>query len=216
MTYLEIVNNILVRLRETQVSSVTDTPYSTLIGVMVNDAKREIEDAHKWEALRTTVVIPSVSGTTDYSITGSGQRFKEDMVINDTANTPMQKASRDWILTQRYTVDVEPSGIPYYYAYHGVDTNGDSKITVFPKPDGVYSMRVSLFVPQADLTSNADVIKVPGHLLQLLGYAKAISERGEDGGTSFNEVYQQYRLALADAISIEAEHHDEQLVWSEV
>ena len=44
-TYLDLVNNVLIRLRETTVSSVGDTPYSSLIGVLVNDAKREIEDA---------------------------------------------------------------------------------------------------------------------------------------------------------------------------
>jgi hypothetical protein len=45
MTYLELVNDVLVRLRETTVSSVSETSYSSLIGKFVNDAKRQIEDA---------------------------------------------------------------------------------------------------------------------------------------------------------------------------
>ena len=37
-TYLQLVNNVLIRLREQEVSSVGDTVYSSLIGVLVNDA----------------------------------------------------------------------------------------------------------------------------------------------------------------------------------
>ena len=42
MTYLELVNDVLVRLRETTVSTVTQTAYSSLIGKFVNDGKRQV------------------------------------------------------------------------------------------------------------------------------------------------------------------------------
>lgn len=51
MTYLELVNDVLIRLREQTVSTVSLTTYSTLIGKFVNDAKRQIEDAYDWNAL---------------------------------------------------------------------------------------------------------------------------------------------------------------------
>ena len=41
-TYLDLVNDVLVRLREAQVSSVSQNGYSSLIGALINDAKREI------------------------------------------------------------------------------------------------------------------------------------------------------------------------------
>ena len=44
-TYLDLVNDVLVRLREAQVTSVSQNGYSSLIGALVNDAKRETEDA---------------------------------------------------------------------------------------------------------------------------------------------------------------------------
>ncbi len=44
-TYLSMVNDVLTRLRESTVSSVTQNDYSSLIGSLVNDAKREVEDA---------------------------------------------------------------------------------------------------------------------------------------------------------------------------
>ena len=54
MTYLELVNDVLVRLRETTVVTVSETSYSSLIGKFVNDAKRQIEDAYAWNVLGTT------------------------------------------------------------------------------------------------------------------------------------------------------------------
>mgnify|MGYP000544108538 CR=1 FL=1 len=54
-TYLQLVNDVLVRMREPEVSSVSDTPYSSLIGVLVNDAKREVENATMWQALNQTI-----------------------------------------------------------------------------------------------------------------------------------------------------------------
>ena len=46
MNYLSLVNSVLRRLRETEVSSVADNAYSKLIGDFVNDAKRQVEDAY--------------------------------------------------------------------------------------------------------------------------------------------------------------------------
>ena len=62
MTYLNMVNNILKRLRERQVSSVTENSYSALIGVLINDAKKEVEDSWDWSALRTTLTATTSDG----------------------------------------------------------------------------------------------------------------------------------------------------------
>ena len=45
MTYLNLVNNVLRRLRETEVTSVQTTAYSKLIGDIVNDAKDLVENS---------------------------------------------------------------------------------------------------------------------------------------------------------------------------
>ena len=63
MTYLELVNDVLVRLRETAVSTVSETSYSALIGKFVNDAKRQIEDAFAWNVLGRTITLSTTSGT---------------------------------------------------------------------------------------------------------------------------------------------------------
>ena len=86
MTYLELINDVLVRLRETTVSTTTETSYSTLIGKFVNDAKRQIEDAFSWNALGQTITVTTAASTPAYSLTGAGQKFQVMDVINTTSN----------------------------------------------------------------------------------------------------------------------------------
>lgn len=214
-TYLQLVNNVLVRLRETEVSSVGDTPYSSLIGVMVNDAKREVENATDWNALNQTISVSTVAGTRSYTLTGSGQRFKIQDVLNDTQDVPMQQVPQNW-LNRQYYLGNTTNAAPVYYSFNGVDAAGDTKVDLLPRPDGVYELRFEVNVPQVRFTADSDIIKVPDYLVEMLAYAKAIGERGEDGGTAFNEIYQQYRLALADAVALERNRHADEVQWESI
>jgi hypothetical protein len=214
-TYLDVVNNVLKRLREPTVTSVTDTDYSTLVGIWVNDAKREIEDAHDWNALNSTIVVTTVANTRNYTLTGSGQRFTTSDVLNDTDDFQMRPANRDWINRMYYLGTTTPAS-PTYYAYNGVDSSGDTKVDVYPKPDGVYSLRFELTIPTVDLVNDSDSVLIPSHLPSLLAYSKAIAERGEDSGVTSSEAYLMYRLALADAIAIEKNRYEDTTVWSAV
>ena len=45
MTYLDLVNNVLRRMREEEVSSVSESTYSKMAGDFVNDAKKLVEAA---------------------------------------------------------------------------------------------------------------------------------------------------------------------------
>ena len=47
MTYLNLVNSVLRRLRENEVSTVQSDNYSKLIGYIVNDAKDLLEKLYK-------------------------------------------------------------------------------------------------------------------------------------------------------------------------
>lgn len=65
-TYLQLVNDVLVRLRESTVSSVSQTPYSNLIGALINDAKREVEDSWQWSQLIDYLTFSCISGISSY------------------------------------------------------------------------------------------------------------------------------------------------------
>lgn len=208
MTYLELVNDVLVRLRETTVSTVTQTSYSSLIGKFVNDAKRQVEDAFAWNVLGTTITLSTTAGTYSYSLTGAGQKFQVMDVLNVTSNLRMKNI--DFVSMNRYQNFSTPvNGIPSDYAFDGVDGNYDTKVTIYPRPDGVYSIPFSLAVPQATLSSDSTVIKVPDTLVSQNAYARALVERGEDGGMSSSEAYALYKTMLSDYIALEGTRYPE-------
>jgi hypothetical protein len=59
-------------------------------------------------------------------------------------------------------------------------------------------------VPQATLTSDATSVLVPDVLVAQNAYARALVERGEDGGLNSSEAYALYKGMLADYIALEA------------
>ena len=208
MTYLELVNDVLVRLRETAVSTVSETTYSTLIGKFVNDAKRQIEDAFAWNVLGTTITLSTTSGTYSYSLTGAGQKFQVLDVINATSNVGMKNI--DFAsMNRKQNFSTPVSGIPSEYAFDGIDGSYDTKVTIYPRPDGVYSIPFSLTVPQATLTSDSTVVLVADTLVAQNAYARALVERGEDGGLSSSEAYQLYKSMLSDYIALEGTRYPE-------
>jgi hypothetical protein len=208
MTYLELVNDVLVRLRETTVSTVSETSYSSLIGKFVNDAKRQIEDAYAWNVLGTTITLSTASGTYSYALTGSGQKFQVLDVLNVTSNLRMKNV--DFATMNRYQNFSTPvEGIPAYYAFDGINGSYDTKVTLYPRPDGVYSIPFSLTVPQATLSSDSTVVLVPDVLVVQNAYARALVERGEDGGLTSSEAYSLYKAMLSDYIALESTRYPE-------
>ena len=208
MTHLQLINNVLIRLRETQVSTNNETTYSTLIGLFVNDAKRQIEDAFSWNVLGQTVTITTVAATYIYSMTGAGQKFQVQDAINTTSNIGLQNIS--FVEMNRYQNLVPTTnGIPQYYAFDGVDGSGDTKVVLYPRPDGVFNIPFSLTVPQATLASDGTSVLVPDTLVVQNAYARALVERGEDGGLSSSDAYQFYRGMLADQIALEGTRYPE-------
>ena len=211
-TYLDMVNNVLTRLREPTVSSVQDNSYSKLIGVYINDAKREVEDAYDWNSLTDTLSATTTDSVFNYVLDGSGTRFRVIDVLNDTNDTQMNYAATVW-MDRQFLLVQSGKGAPAYYNFNGVDVNGDTQVDVYPIPDGAYTLRFNLIVPQVDLSSDTDRILVPPHLVNMLAYAKAIAERGEDSGILSSEAYQLYKMALSDYVAIERNRYLEEMVW---
>ena len=208
MTYLELVNDVLVRLRETAVSTVSETTYSTLIGKFVNDAKRQIEDAFAWNVLGTTITITTTASTASYSLTGAGQKFQVMDVINTTSNVGLINIS---FVDMNRKLNFTPlvNSIPTEFAFDGVDGSYNTKVNLYPIPDGVYTIKFALTVPQATLASDATVVAVPDVLVVQNAYARGLVERGEDGGLSSSEAYQLYKSMLSDYIALEGTRYPE-------
>ena len=212
MTYLDLVNNVLRRLRETEVSSVQSNSYSKLIGDLINDAKDLVENSWDWSALRTTLTITTTADVFNYSLTGSQNNIKELNVLNDTSNLIMQYQTNNWFDSQ-FLLGNPVSGAPMYYTYNGVDSDGDTLIDVYPKPDGVYSLRFNCALRNPDLSTDIDTLKIPPMPVMHLAVAFASRERGETGGTSSAEYFSMANKYLSDAIAMDAARHPEETIF---
>jgi|TARA_B100000085_G_scaffold285532_1_gene321949 hypothetical protein len=212
MTYLNLVNNVLRRLRESEVTSVQDTAYSKLIGDIVNDAKDLVENAWDWSALRTTLTITTQANIFNYSLTGSQNSIKELNVLNDTSNSVMEYQTAKWF-DAKFLLSSPETGSPQYFNYNGVDSDGDTLVDLYPKPDGVYSIRFNCVLRNADLSTDTDKLKIPSAPVIHLAVALAARERGETGGTSTQEYFNIANQYLSDAITQDAGRHPEEVVF---
>jgi len=210
--FLQLTNSVLSRLREGEATSVNDNDYTRLVARWINDSKRQVEDAYNWNSLSETLSATTSENIFNYVLEGSGQRFRIIDVLNDTSNAMMDNAPTKW-MDQRFLLTTAQKGSPKYFNFNGTDVNGDTQVDLYPIPDGAYNIRFNIIKPQIELVSNSDVLFVPHEPVILGAYARAIAERGEDGGLSGNEVYGLYKQSLADAISLESGRYVEEQSW---
>jgi hypothetical protein len=212
MNYISLVNSVLRRLRETEVSSVADNAYSKMIGEFVNDAKRQVEDAYAWNALSDTLSAVTAIDLFNYVLVGSGQRFRIMDVINDTDDFFLKYQTTNE-MNRLFLMTSSEKGSPRFYNFNGVDANGDTQVDLYPIPNGVYNIRFNIIRPQAPLSIDADRLLVPHEPVIFNACARAFAERGEDGGIASGEMYALYNQSLADAIAIESSRYLEEGEW---
>jgi hypothetical protein len=212
MTYLQLVNSVLRRLREDEVTSVSQNSYSKLIGEFVNDSKRTVEDAYDWTALRDTLTVSTDNTAFNYTLVGSGNRMKILDVANDTSNFFLQYRTSHW-MNNAFLINDAPTGTPQFYSFNGVDANGDNGVDLYPKPDGVYQVRFNAVLRTDDFTVDTDNMLIPSSPVVQLATALGARERGETGGTSAAELFALADRTLADAIAFDAAQHPEETIW---
>jgi len=215
MTYLNLVNNVLRRLREETTNNVNDTIFNTMVGDFVNDAKQLVEEACDWSGLRSTISLQTVVGTNQYSLVGTGDNVKVFSVINDTNNTFITYQTKDWFNNALYLQE-EISGSPAYYTFDGLDSSQDTQVLLSPKPSTVETLRFDVTKRQPELVNNTDVLLVPSKPVIHLAVALLARERGETGGTSTVEYFSIADRYLSDAIAIDAAKHPEEMIYRTV
>jgi hypothetical protein len=217
MTYLNILNNVLRRLREEEVTNVAENTYAKMVGDFINDAKTLVEEAADWSALRTTISITTVTDAVDstqqrYVLTNCGDNVKIMSALNDTENCYLAYQTKDWFNEQLY-INPVVDGAPRYYTFDGLGANGDTQVLVSPRPTEAQTLRFDVIKRQADLTSDGDNLLVPEKPVIHLAVALLARERGETGGTSTSEYFQIANKYLSDAIAIDAAKHPEEMIF---
>ncbi len=212
MTYLEAINGVLLRMRLSQVSSWDASDYTKLIGQFVNEAKREVEDAHEWHALRTTIDASIVATDTTVTFAGTSERTRVIQVFNDTNNTPMFPRPRNRIVYLR-NVGSTSDARPDWYALSGYNASGEITLDLWPGSDGAYDLTLDCINPQADLSSNNTRISIAPSPIRLRALALALAERGDDQGQTFAQVMNEYQIALNDAVVRDQDNGPDHEAW---
>jgi len=215
MNYLAAINSVLVRLRERQVESINENEYSSLIGTLVNDSIQEVEQAWDWSALRQSLTVTTSNGVFNYQLTGSQNSIKVLGVVNATTESDVAYQTANWF-NDRYLTPSPATGSPTFYSFNGVGTTGDTLVDLYPKPDGVYTVRFNVVQRSEDLESPSSRILCPHRPIVLLAYAKAVEERGEDNGQTGNSAYMAAANSLSNAIALDASKHPEETEWYSV
>ena len=105
---------------------------------------------------------------------------------------------------------------PSYYRMRGI-SSGLLQITLYPTPDGAYTIRVPMLVPQAELAANATTLTIPTAPVLERAYALALIERGEDGGTTSIQAGKDAESAFAEARMHDLTNmHDDEVMWKVV
>ena len=210
MTFRGLINEVLIRLREDTISidwsgdindSTTVSAYEKVIGALVNDAKRHVEQRHDWLNLRSTVDIATVDGTKNYNLS-SGQEIKIMDAINNTTGMHLRQVGKTYINTVTYPS--QDTGEPLYYGFNGSDASNNLKVDLSPVPTEAHTISFDIIKFQNDLTEAATVISVPEKPVVLGAWAMAIAERGEDGGTQSSLMAQEANEALKQAIMLDS------------
>lgn len=213
-TFLELVNDVLIRMREPEVSTVNENVLSKLVGKFVNDAKRQVEAAYNWRALKSVIPVTTSNGVYNYTLANSNVLSRVEYVWNNSSKGYLNYI--DTPTLNAWLSEASPSvGSPEYVNFSGF-AGKELTVDLYPIPDAAYTIQFSFFNPQADLNSDADTMKVPSEPVIFLAYAKAAVERGEDGGLSSSEAYGLYRQSLADHVAIESGRHPDGEIWEAV
>ncbi|MAY04326.1 MAG: hypothetical protein CMB25_01820 [Euryarchaeota archaeon] len=215
MTYLDLINGVLRRLREDTVTTANETDYSQLVGEFVNDAKKQVELAHKWSALRTTVTLSTNVGTTNYTLTGAKQNTVLEQGLNDTTNQYLTLRPKHFF-NDNTVLNTPADGSVTDFMFNGVNSAGDLLIQVYPTPDAVETLNFDLVIPQADLSADSTTLTIPSNPVMQMAYGMALRERGETGGQSAAEQFGVANAALNDAIAIDANRYQDEMYYYRV
>jgi hypothetical protein len=219
MTFRELINEVLIRLREDTIAtdwsgnindSSTVTDYQKVIGSLINDSKRNVESYHDWLVLRETKDITTVDGTRNYNL-NSGQEIKIIDVINQATGGKLVQVSRQYINSTLYPI--ENSGEPMYYAFNGADSDNNLKVDLEPKPNSVQTISFDMVKYQDELKLAATTLKIPNKPVILGTWGRAISERGEDGGTNTGVIGFEMKESLNQAIILDSGNTQYETDW---
>lgn len=235
-TYLQIVNKVLVNLREASRASVATDVYSTLIGEYVNVAKETIEDSWTWRALTSEIRFVTVDHQVQYfldaaatspAVTLTSGNYPDDRasILKDDADNEqvfditqvaanviynLTSYSRGKQVQDGFVAASRSTTTPYKFAYT-MEGGRPAMYLADPPPVG-RTVSVRMCCPQPELTSDSTAVLVPYRPIVSFATFLAMQERGEELGTSADLYLARYNSELVRAQELDRDGYYEQLL----
>lgn len=227
MTLLEVVNQVLRRLREDEVTALSTSDYARLIGEFVVDVHQEVALAHDWGKGYKDILFDCVVNQVTYDLTatlanGGSVDNTNGVVTNE--NCEPQSLFSAWVYASDTSTEpkselrlVEPStwnswynqdtdydNVPEYAKIYMKDDGTGYCIDLYPLPDDTYRVSVPFWIAETQLvtdgTDDDTSINIPTRPIILGAMFLALNERGEEIGEPGNIAERRYYDSLDKAI----------------
>ena len=210
MTYLDLVNQVLIRLREPEVDGISVGVMGPLIAAFVSDAYKIVEDAHDWSVLRSQETVDTVPSQPTVTLSGVPV---DSMVYSAYIQGTdfLHKVSKEWMIRRDSLGNTSNTQPTRYRIASASQTTGDLEVELFPVPDAVYPISFNVAKRGTAPVDNADRVILPIEPIRALALAMATRERGETGGTSAAEYFQIADLTLGQAIARDANFRPDEI-----
>jgi hypothetical protein len=204
-TYLQLVNKVLLNIRETQVTDLT-ADYSKLIGEFVNQAKEKVEDEWRWKALQSSFSFTTVASQTAYPIfsgaaapavtssSGNWPTARAEILVDENENQmvfDVTTASSGGFIRlgsatratefalNKYMATQAPTQ-PNRFSYFFDNSVGQGLFTLVGAPLGSRSLVIQMKTPQDEFSTGSEIILVPWRPIVSYATFLAMEERGEE------------------------------------
>lgn len=230
-TLIQLTNEVGKNLRRSKGSTYTliDQNQDVVFLVQaINEAKRMVEDAWKWDVLRTTITFDSVGSTEKYDTS--------DLAI--VTSDPLVTTDRSYVyhdaLEQMQFWDVTPGGegrlaqmsrdrAEHINTTMNQDVAIPRAIAIYPNgsgltvhfgnaPTAARNYKFEAIIPQADLTVSSTTMIIAEKPVILAATALAAEERGEEFNVDPSRWWTQYESAIGSEIGRDATSNDLVLV----
>lgn len=210
----------------------TSDDYVLMILQLVNNAKEEIEETGwPWQALRQTVTVTLVASQVQYDILSTGEADVDtndrSRLLYETVNesgrsegfragsssrpqvfdvTSAEYRLNEWTqekMERVHFTDDNETGQPTHFS---IWSDGDSlKMKVYPTPSETRTLKLRLYIPQAELASDAlsTTLSIPARPVWTKALWKANQERGDELGAEGSTLHMAYLDAHGAAVGKE-------------
>ena len=166
MNYLEMVNEVLVRMREEEVTDVNDPendPEQRMVCKFVNDARSLVERSHAWNALRKLWVIDLRHEKYKYRLDGHAEA-STIYLVRYANGLPLQEVPIKWIESKG-----KEMGSPSWFAPSHVSTHAVNCVCTQGPVINTQALAMYLNMPPLSLVLQHSLIRATSYMCMDMG-----------------------------------------------